>query len=635
MTAQCAQHEPRWTLREAEAALTAFQTFDAPNPYQYHQLAEREIRLLKITLPAMNDWHYPMPRLEIVHTVLDSAPPFEALSYCWGNSLQPYKAPITIRANQDDDQVPDSQIEASFVPLTASLAKMLAYLPRHCIPPNHISSYVWIDQICINQSKEGEGEREKTHQISFMRDIYSKATRVLIWLGPGPDPATAETIGDIFDERKSFSDMMTRVENKPLPPRDVKAILYIWENAWFFRGWVVQESALARNRQPLVGLHPVKWKAIGWFGALFQILKDMDLGAERRLSSVGLHHGAADMWNEIPRASGDCDISRGLLLCSFLVRFGQHLQIGYPKDKVLAFMGLWHPKSFDIASTAEENHQQVYTRLAVSLVKDTRRLDILAAITTGPTPIGGSTAARTSLPSWVPRWDASVRGENEVGCSPLLEASYLEPPSDSIHWNASSPHVEHLYVSDNATLKTRGKIICNVDQVSLPVLDSIEIALENPIFCGEFHVTLRNALRVLIECTQLGRQETPFGSLYLSKVENLFEKAQLSIEDTVRIVDAFSPGNLVPRELYDAYARSFFTVAWPGGTGIRTGLGPGYTKEGDEIAILHGARFPVILRPVTGELQTYQVVGDCYIEGMMKGEAVDWKEKDANDIMLI
>jgi hypothetical protein len=39
---------------------------------------------------------------------------------------------------------------------------------------------VWIDAICINQ----EANDEKDVQLPFMREIYSKMSRVIAWLSP-------------------------------------------------------------------------------------------------------------------------------------------------------------------------------------------------------------------------------------------------------------------------------------------------------------------------------------------------------------------------------------------------------------------------------------------------------------------
>jgi hypothetical protein len=42
---------------------------------------------------------------------------------------------------------------------------------------------IWADAICMNQ----DDPLERNHQIKLMTRIYSKAKRVLVWLGPDPE----------------------------------------------------------------------------------------------------------------------------------------------------------------------------------------------------------------------------------------------------------------------------------------------------------------------------------------------------------------------------------------------------------------------------------------------------------------
>jgi hypothetical protein len=50
------------------------------------------------------------------------------------------------------------------------------------------------------------------------------------------------------------------------------------------------------------------------------------------------------------------------------------------------------------------------------------------------------------------------------------------------------------------------------------------------------------------------------------------------------------------------------------------GLGPLLVKEGDEIYVLPGSRSPLVLRPTSMAYpRTYQLVGDCFINGAMDG----------------
>lgn len=84
---------------------------------------------------------------------------YEALSYVWGDSnlVEPiYCCGKTLR-------------------VTLNCLKALKYLRRE-----NESRTLWVDAICINQAGQTE---EKNHQIDLMGDIYSGASKVLVWLG--------------------------------------------------------------------------------------------------------------------------------------------------------------------------------------------------------------------------------------------------------------------------------------------------------------------------------------------------------------------------------------------------------------------------------------------------------------------
>ena len=50
------------------------------------------------------------------------------------------------------------------------------------------------------------------------------------------------------------------------------------------------------------------------------------------------------------------------------------------------------------------------------------------------------------------------------------------------------------------------------------------------------------------------------------------------------------------------------------------GLGPRMSQPGDSIFLVKGSRVPLILRP--GE-SGWELIGDCYVHGIMQGEAFD------------
>ena len=63
-------------------------------------------------------------------------------------------------------------------------------------------------------------------------------------------------------------------------------------------------------------------------------------------------------------------------------------------------------------------------------------------------------------------------------------------------------------------------------------------------------------------------------------------------------------------------------------------MAPKTTMVGDRIAIIFGSRGPVVLRP---KGDAYQLVGSCFVDGLMKGEAMAEIEKgvhQADEIAL-
>jgi hypothetical protein len=87
---------------------------------------------------------------------------YEALSYTW--------------ATEDGDCRRSSQIKCddTRIWVTKSCELALRYLRK-----SDTNRILWVDAICINQ----KDLNERGHQVGIMRDVYSKATEVLIWLG--------------------------------------------------------------------------------------------------------------------------------------------------------------------------------------------------------------------------------------------------------------------------------------------------------------------------------------------------------------------------------------------------------------------------------------------------------------------
>ena len=62
------------------------------------------------------------------------------------------------------------------------------------------------------------------------------------------------------------------------------------------------------------------------------------------------------------------------------------------------------------------------------------------------------------------------------------------------------------------------------------------------------------------------------------------------------------------------------------------GLVPGAAQKGDLIAIFMGADVPFVIRP--GGAGTHVLIGECYVHGIMNGEAFQGREAEVDDIVL-
>ncbi|KAF2665062.1 hypothetical protein BT63DRAFT_459683 [Microthyrium microscopicum] len=64
-------------------------------------------------------------------------------------------------------------------------------------------------------------------------------------------------------------------------------------------------------------------------------------------------------------------------------------------------------------------------------------------------------------------------------------------------------------------------------------------------------------------------------------------------------------------------------------------LFPLSAKPGDKIAILHGCNVPFLLRRVESDKKEFFLVGECYVHGIMLGEAFESELFPVEDISLI
>lgn len=229
---------------------------------------------------------------EVVEVAIWDAPPYEAISYTWGDPLQLSWVLVNgkrLRVRRNCEYV-----------LRQS---------RWC----GTERYIWVDAICINQSDVVE----RSAQVQLMGDIYKTAVRVLACIGPHADDS--EYLMAFLRQKRgreveggyyAYGDStIFRSMHQIGDPRLYQASQCMWARPYFRRIWALQEVFLAREVQICCG-QDCMLSAL--FSRYDQIIKlnsrrnrpreepapygDSDPGANLELALPALHRSK---WDEI------------------------------------------------------------------------------------------------------------------------------------------------------------------------------------------------------------------------------------------------------------------------------------------------------------------------------------------------
>ncbi|KAK4233452.1 heterokaryon incompatibility protein-domain-containing protein [Achaetomium macrosporum] len=229
-------------------------------PFQYDSRPHgRQIRLLFAEPRGDHGQDSSLLSVRLVEANLDTAV-FDALSYVWGDQANH----VYITCNGKGHHVGQNLHAAR-----------MEYRRR-----GQFGQGLWADAICINQGDD----REKTDQVRMMRDVYSAASRTIIWLGPveaGDVEAIqlAELAYKKCPEHLRYEEDGTwrllslfHGSDRGLPGAKVgsdicptwRSLFKILLHPWFSRIWIVQELLLSRNPQMWRGGETISTAALLW-----------------------------------------------------------------------------------------------------------------------------------------------------------------------------------------------------------------------------------------------------------------------------------------------------------------------------------------------------------------------------------
>lgn len=622
--------------------------FDVSHPMYMQLINGHAVRLFELSPGQGNE------QVSITLSIheLEHAPPFDAISYVWGDAKQRQN----IVCNK------------KFLSVTQSLDAALRRV-RYTDRPR----FLWADAICINQGDL----REKSHHVAFMCDVYKRAKTVLICMGPdehGAGDDIVELVQEYAERSAPYPNGLKRMpvlEDNSSIIRDPrwKSLARLLSNTWWSRAWVIQEAGMAQNPVVLFGTAEIDYRLLTrllrWI-----VGRASQLQTTASISVTSIHTD----WEEWSEGWEDRqDYPYGAV---DLLSHAKGLGCQEPRDHIYAFVG--HPllrtngggepvvpTDYTIPTTA------VYRRLTEWLIEEVGLYCLAAAEHDEATILDSTT------PSWVIRWDMdiiqssfgyykpfyynasaldeahNIGGESVIRYKQPLEGDILKLSAGliqtivSVHQFSAKEQDWTVEEADLALERTAclrdvlQAIRSTVNDPETPCIysrDAVSDALSLTLASGlrnyetaekhlEAHREDRDAFWAA--CERLGHTDTPDDARLLTDESDVGD-----VDPTVAELKSSERADRFYYDLSLACKGRCFFVTDQGYYGV----GPWIIKPGDHVRVVHGLRVPVALRlsserdisspgPQTSEAesgsQQYLFLGETYMHGAMRGELVD------------
>ncbi|KAB8207040.1 heterokaryon incompatibility protein-domain-containing protein [Aspergillus parasiticus] len=560
------------------------------NVYVWKPLKEpaRHIRLLHL-LPGKGIEDL---RGDLIISAITDRVEYDAISYTWGSALQPF----TLHTTEGN------------IPITTSLYVALMRMRKH-----KEAIWLWVDAICINQ----KDDIEKAAQISMMPDIFRSATRVYAWIGEEGDGSSEviETLKQIAKQRLEPT-MPSSNRYQDIPP--LGRIFWnnlgkLLERKWFRRIWIVQEIVLARDIMVLCGKESVPWSQFcDMIRLCFDYAKQCSSGLVlSRGSSTGSVLRLAKFRREC-RENGEFE-ARYPLLSLF-----EHFQLTEAtrrRDKLFALLNLASDNCEELGPDYKAPLEDIIWRYACTFVKNGHVMELLYRS-------GRSSDPR--FPSWVPDWTSAPYPRT---------LSKWKCKTKPHRFTAATRFLVYGQLGFEKVLSLRGHLVDNVSRVGVcPSYTSVFPAylLETSTMVDECLPNLTRAEAAIV------KWRLPIGDSDMVPEEER-TLCQESIHDSHHAEPNIAGFPGVTQE-YIAIASEFadfFSPAVACCTVMgKLGIVPAKTRVGDKIAVFRSGRVPFILREKEMLRDHYEVIGECYIDGMMHGEYIE-QSAQYQDINLV
>ena len=639
-------------------------------PYVYDKL-DRTRRQIRISLIHPGAFEDPI-KCSLRTVSLDDDPQYETLSYAWGapvfdhtvlvdgaalnvtknlhHALQYLRRQQRSFSEDDHESSGDNAFKSG---VTSSWRD-----PEAC-------QVLWADAVCINQADTDE----RASQVTLMGDVYRHGIRLHVWIG------TAEEIRD--DMRRNFpvaaqhdpnlatleqlaglrtllldagitassdvdADVMGAMEILKIFAEDEhwcepplfkfrsgamelevdefwhiskSMLLGILTQPWWKRVWVVQEVVLSTPAEATllhISHHELPLSSCDSFEAYY-VKHSMSCCRD----SYFLSWRVKRFGNQFYDAVDSLCIMRYLLRC----HKNENLDMGVaydslssrqaadPHDYIYGFLGLMKDFPSDLKADYRRPISSLYLAATKALFRASSSMKYLKAA------VGVDADNRHHLPSWCIDWSKRKKSE-------------YPPELFNAARNGFQP-LQRLCDDENTLLveATAGdRILCVSTVLEETTIDPVEHVIKwmRAIGRRDLEDDIATVLRVLASDCYHDLEKISFPRISPEYMERLKEWKNFISSNKHR------PEKTQFRlwEVdFEMHKRQCLFLTRHG----RLGAGPPTTREGDCMFVAKGSDYPLVLRPhpdsTTEDGQevfpNYQFVSQCYVDGIMDGEAVD------------
>lgn len=572
--------------------------------FEYRHLKHREIRILDLFLAEDDN-----SLKGIIRNVpISQAGAFIAVSYVWGAQ--------SAAMNGYYLDTPHGK-----VPLTFSLHSALRALRKRSTLP------VWADGICINQ----DDLREKALQIGMMGQIFQTAQHVVAWLGHDYD-GSQEAMGALTHIHDK-----TTSNHEDIPWQSINSLL---ERPWFRRVWITQELMLPSKVTLMCGQSEMDWD--DFFESLIICESEANQGVSPTSDDIKLLPAAGPVYAlGIARRRLRSEGKRHGLLKWF--ELFSHAKASVEVDKLFAFIAISHDgDAEDFTPDYESTREEVIRRYAKGFLLQGQAMELLYR---------AGTSKSYDFCSWIPRW---TEGEfpKTISTWEPQQGSFFAGSQSAPTYSIAGARIPQCVVLN-------GYIVDTVHS-----RHSIQWGSDTSFFFFDAMIDFRTLLSYVEEYPT---GESPDDVLLQLPIGNAARPHLESDLDNLRAFHPFAtedhrgwPSDLrklilsvgydrdpakywdLPQESRNAIERYWLTArAFSQRLGTASlcftkgrfvGLVPEAALADDLICVFDGGRVPFVVRK---RGPAYTLIGECYVHGMMHGEALQLPGKVNRSITLV